>query len=220
MRKPHRALDDGITACLPRPVASRRRLRLVVLLLLDLSCLLLIWTYDSLLTGLAHRFHVEDPLVPCDAIVVLLSGWPDRPEKAAELYGHGLAPLILLGQTKRVPDDGTAYNRHILMQNGVPAEAIRILPGAVVKSTHDEALRVRDYVQTHAVRRIIVVTTAYHTARTRWTFRRVLQDLGTEVRMAASSDLRFTEADWYMRGEGIKQYLSEALKTAYYRLVY
>jgi uncharacterized SAM-binding protein YcdF (DUF218 family) len=106
------------------------------------------------------------------------------------------------------------------MRNGVPAEAIRILPGGSVKSTHDEALRVLGYVRTHRVRRITVVTTAYHNARTRWTFLRVLHGSGVDVRMTASQDPRFTEADWYVRDEGIRAYLSEVLKICYYRLVY
>ncbi len=54
----------------------------------------------------------------------------------------------------------------------------------------------------------------------RWTFRKVLSGLGVDVRVVASQDPRFTEADWYTKDDGIKEYLSEALKTFYYRLVY
>ncbi len=210
----------GITTCRSRPVALRRRLLVGVLLLLAVDSLYLILTYSPVLTWFAYRFRIDDPLVQSDAVVVMLGGPVDRPMRAAELYGRSLAPIVLMGRTERAPIDETEIHRQALMQCGVPADAIKILPGGVVRSTHDEAVRVRDYVRTHSVRRIIVVTSAYHTARTYWAFRKVLRAQGIEVCMAASEDPRFTESDWYTRDDGIKQYLSEALKTIYYRLAY
>ncbi len=64
-----------------------------------------------------------------------------------------------------------------------------------------------------------MVTSAFHTARTRWTFRRVLRGTGVEVRVAASEG-GLDETNWYRSEVGIKLYLLEALKTVYYRLRY
>jgi len=182
--------------------------------------LYLVLTCEPLLVWFAFRFRSEDPPARSDAVVILLGGHADRTAKAAELHRRGLAPAILLARTARDPFDGTAYYQQTLVRDGVPTEAIEILPGPVVGSTHDEAVRVLDYVRTHPVRRITVVTTAYHTARARWTFRRVLRGIGVDVRMVASEDPLFAEGDWFVREGGIRQYLSEALKTAYYRLAY
>ena len=198
----------------------RRRLLIGGLLLLGVDCLYLILTYEPLLIWYAHRFRVEDPLAPANAIVMLLGGPIDRPAKVAELYRQGWAPIILMGRTEPVPVDETEINRQALLHQGIPAEVIQILPGAAVKGTHSEALRVRDYVRTHTVRRIIVVTTAYHTARTYWTFRKALRGSGVDIRMAASEDPRWTEANWHATDDGIKEYLLETLKTFYYRVVY
>jgi uncharacterized SAM-binding protein YcdF (DUF218 family) len=190
------------------------------LLLLGVDCLYLVLTYEPVLIWFASQFRMEDPLVSSDAIVILLGSAGDRATRAAELYHQGLAPVILMGQTARIPFDETERNRQVLIRSGVPPDAIRILSSEEVKNTHDEALRIRDHVQAHPVRRITVVTTAYHTARTRWTFRKALRGSGVEVRMAASRDPALTEANWYDNNYGIETYMMEFLKNVYYRVVY
>ncbi len=215
-----RILKNGGAAWISLPIVLRRRLAVGGLLLLGVDCFYLILTSEPLLTWFAYRFRFEDAPVQSDAIVVLLGGPHDRPTKAAELYRQGMAPVILMGRTEEAPIDETETHRRALMRSGVPSDAIKILPGGAVKNTYDEALRVRDYVRTHPVRRVIIVTTAYHTARARWTFRKVLRGLPVGIRMAASQDPRFTEADWYTRDDGINEYMSEAMKTIYYRLAH
>lgn len=197
----------------------RRRLFVVLVLLLGFDCLYLVLTCDPFLIWFASRFRVEDPLLPSDAIVMLLGGPWDRPGKAAELYRRGLAPVILMGDTGRASGEA-AYHRQLLIREGVSAASIETLPGESIESTYDEAIRVREYVRNHPIRRITVVTSAYHTARARWTFRKVLDGSGVEIRMAASQNPRFTEANWHLSDSGLKLYLGEAIKTLYYRLVY
>ena len=215
MAASHEAFKNAVAQWRSLPILFRRRFVIGGLLLAVVELLAL--THEPLLTWFAYLFRVQEPLVRSDAIVILLGNSYDRSSKAAELYRQGLAPIILMGPA---PISELENQRLVLMQGGVPADAILILPGDLVKNTHDEAIRVRDYVRCHPVQRIIVVTTAYHTSRTRWTFRKVLSGLDADVRMAASQDRRFTESDWYTREDGIKQYMSEALKAVYYRLRY
>lgn len=165
-----------------------------------------------LLVGFARLFRVDDP-ASSDALVVLTGGEFDRARKAAELYRLGLAPVILIGS-----DADTKTNINDLIIAGVPAEAIQTI--GEVANTHDEAIRIRDYARAHSLRRITVVTTAYHTARARWTFRKALRGLEVEVHMAASRDARFDEATWYRSVAGRRFYLAEVLKTMYYRMTY
>jgi uncharacterized SAM-binding protein YcdF (DUF218 family) len=218
MIKIHKIFRTRIVSWKSLPVMLRRQLFMGGLLLVGAN--LLVLNHERLLIWFAYRFRVQDPLVQSDAIVVLLGSPSDRSARAAELFRQGLAPIILIGRSERFPVGGTEYSRKILMQNGVPAEAIRILPGAVVESTHDEALRVRDYVRDHPVRRLTVVTTAFHTARARWTFQTVFAGSGVDIRMVASQNHVFTEHNWYTSALGIKLYLLEALKTISYRLAY
>lgn len=209
----------------PAPGAPRRRrsLRWSVRLgaVAGLMALVLALSYRPLLVGYARLFRVHDP-APSGAIVVLQGQWTVRPVTAAGLYRAGLAPVVLMGATDPVPYPDlceSALNRRVLIRAGVPPGAIRVLPGPVT-STSDEALRVRDYLRTHPMRRITVVTTAFHAARARWIFRRVLRGMGVEVRVAAARDPRFDESDWYRSALGRSCYLSEAPKVLYYRLRY
>lgn len=210
---------------MPRATRPRwRRMRRRALWLGGVSLVLagLVLAHRPLLTAFAWQFRVDDP-VPGDAIVVLLGGPSHRPSLAAELYSLHIAPAILMGSSK---DDSalgfseTSLSREAMIRQGVPADAIHLLPG-IVTSTREEACAVRDYIRAHpGVRRITIVTTAFHTARARWIFRRVLRGLDVQIHMAAARQPEFDERDWFTKDEGMVVYFSEAIKTVYYRLVY
>jgi uncharacterized SAM-binding protein YcdF (DUF218 family) len=221
MNSPYRLAPGPM---MPKPLSpgSRRLRRLLiratVVALLGVALLML---HRNLLVGYAFLFRVNDP-APSDAIVMLLGGLNHRPVEAAELYKSGLAPVILLGSSLDTPELGvseTQASLGILIRLGVPPEAIHVLPGTVT-STREEALRVREYARAHGLRRITVVTTAFHTARARWIFRKMLRGLEIDLRMAAAREPAFDESDWYKTDEGEVAYVSETLKTLYYWIAY
>jgi uncharacterized SAM-binding protein YcdF (DUF218 family) len=110
------------------------------------------------------------------------------------------------------PNDADVAVR-ILQHQGVPDSAIIMLriPGGVT-STQDEGRVLRDYLQTHPAQRVIVVTSAYHTRRARWTLRRELRGVEADLRMAAAEDDRFDASNWWTREAGFLAYVSEMLK--------
>lgn len=174
------------------------------------------------LRAYAGWFRVDDP-APADAIVLLLGGESNRPERAAELFREGIAPVILLGDSGRFGKSQrseTGETVRILIAEGVPAEAIRVLPPPVVTSTFMEARAVRNYAVEHSLKRIVVVTTTFHTRRARWIFRRTLKGLPIDVRAAAARHPQFDESDWFHTDEGLVTYLDESIKTIYYWIVY
>jgi len=176
----------------------------------------------SALRGYARLFRANDP-APADAIVLLLGGMSGRPERAAELYRQGYAPRILIGESGTIGRSSlneSKDTRRILIEEGVPASAITILPPPVVTSTFMEAAAVRRYAETHPLRRIIVVTTAFHTRRGRWIFGKVLSGTGIDIRAAAARHPLFDESDWYRSDEGLVTYLNETIKTLYYWVAY
>ena len=131
------------------------------------------------------------------------------------LYREGMAPVILVSASQPDPYPDlceSAMNRRALLRAGVPADRIVILP-KISTSTREEALQVRDYIRTHGLRRIIVVTTAFHTSRARWIFEKVLQGMDVEVRAAAAEDPRFNESNWYTN-RGLLDYVQEAISRA------
>jgi uncharacterized SAM-binding protein YcdF (DUF218 family) len=177
--------------------------------------------HRPILVGFANLFRVDDP-VPSDAIVLLLGGSDHRAPKAAELYSRHLAPRILLARSHWTSEpelSDTETCRRVLQRRGVPSPAIEILDG-VGMSTFAEAGLVRDYCRVHRLKRILVVTTAFHTARARWVFQRVLRGTGVDIHLAAADHPIFTEDDWYTKDEGLVAYFNESIKALFYRLAY
>lgn len=203
----------------PRRKRWRRRFARAALALATLA--LVAAFHRPILEGFAGLFRVDDP-APSDAIVELLGGSDHRAKHAADMYRRGIAPIVLIGTS--TADAEAHFNETNLavvemVRLGVPRRAIIVLPG-LVTSTRHEAERVAEYAREHTVRRITVVTTAFHTARARWIFRKVMRGAGIEVRMAAATHPQFRERDWFRTDEGLVTYFSEALKMFYYRIRY
>src|SRR5688572_27901378 len=87
----------------------------------------------------ARALIVSAPLASADAIVVLSgsSAYPERTQKAAELYRDGRAPLVLLTDDHTRGGSSSAQQRNPffverateeLLTGGVPAEKLYIVP--------------------------------------------------------------------------------------------
>jgi uncharacterized SAM-binding protein YcdF (DUF218 family) len=179
-----------------------------VVLLLGLTVVLL---HRPILRGVAGALVVEDAAAPVD-FVFLLNGRPSaRPFHAATLYHRGLAPRVVLAQVSRNPaeslgicDDQTAAALAVLRRLHVPDSAVTVLstPRGVT-STQEEAHALRAYLQRNPADRILVVTSGYHTRRTRWWLRRELGDMPVRLLMWPVRDTRFDESDWWTTEEGL-----------------
>ncbi|MBI4540176.1 MAG: YdcF family protein [Gemmatimonadetes bacterium] len=176
------------------------------------------------LAGLGRFLTVEDRLSPADLIYLLNGGLYTRPFYAKLLHGAGLAPRIA---TARLPDpptvtlgiqpNSTDVAVRLLKELGVPDSAITVLTvPAGVTSTADEAQALRAFVDGGGVRRIIVVTSGYHTRRARWIFRKVFAGLPVEILMAPAANGQFDESNWWKSEQGLIAYVNEYLKIAHY----
>lgn len=205
----------------PRSPLARHLRRAAKVLVGLLVALGVLWYFHaSILTGAAYLFREDNP-APSDAIVVLLGGIDGRPQHAAELYRRGIAPRILLGFDGVNPRIGASESyiyRDLMVERGVPRDAVIIVPEPLVSSTKDESDAISGYIRAHPMRRITVATTAFHTRRSRWIFRRALKGLAIDVRAAAADDPRFTERSWWKSDEGLVTYVNEAIKLLYYYL--
>jgi len=119
---------------------------------------------------------VADPLVPSDAIFVLDGGTPARELEAAALYHRRLAPRVVITRA-REPLAGVARNlagersaqEHsawVLERVHVPATAIVRLT-TVVENTEEELQADYAHARERGLRRVIIVTSPYHTRRVR-----------------------------------------------------
>jgi uncharacterized SAM-binding protein YcdF (DUF218 family) len=146
-----------------------------------------------------------------------------------ELYRERQAPLIVLspGRLDRVEIDLRARGirwpteaelaRDAILQMGTAADAVRIMPGNL-DNTAQEAEALRQLASETGWRRVIVVTSRYHTRRTHFAFRREFSGSPVDVIVRAS---RFDESDpprwWRHRGD-IRFVVSELPKVLLYGL--
>jgi uncharacterized SAM-binding protein YcdF (DUF218 family) len=167
-----------------------------------------------------------------DAIVVLAgsSTYVERTQHAAQLFNQGRAPRIILTNDNIRSGWSVEEQRNPLFveratqelkRQGVPADKIEILPLSV-SSTHDEALRIRDYTRERGWHSILVVTSAYQARRASWTLRRVFA--GTDVTIgldaAAPGQQSPRPATWWLNRLGWKLVAGEYVKIIYYRIKY
>jgi uncharacterized SAM-binding protein YcdF (DUF218 family) len=192
-------------------------------------CVLLIAGYvcrAPLLRGVASAWIVNEPLAKADVIVVLGGGPATRPFEAAKLYHQGLASRILVMQPKPGPASALGLipseaelTRQILINQGVPASALRILQNEVT-SSYEESMVFRDWVKTNSIKSVIIPTDIFHTRRVRWLYRKELKSTGIKVSVDAVPVREYTARDWWRSEQGVVAFQNEVLKFAYYRLKY
>lgn len=186
---------------------------------------LLVWIL--LAPFLANLLIVEKPLEKADAIWVLggSSTYIERDQKAAELYKQGVAPKIIVvndgvmsgwnqNEQRNIPIE--ELSKRELIAQGVPISAIEVLP-KLVDSTKDEADLLVETAQTRQLKSVLLVTSAYHSRRTLWTFERVVLKNNLSIKIGLKTPSKttslFSPSDWTFIGK-------EYVKMLYYWLFY
>jgi len=147
----------------------------------------------------------EDPLQNAAAIAVLSGRMPDRALEAARVYKQGYAPQVWLTHSTEpratlaklsVPYQGEdTYDKLILIHEGVPESAIRILEPPIV-NTADEMATIGQALSSANPRRVILVTSKVHTRRTR-TLWKLLSAANGEAIVHGVSDDPFDADHWW-----------------------
>jgi uncharacterized SAM-binding protein YcdF (DUF218 family) len=105
-----------------------------------------------------------------DVIVLLGGGSGERPVRAAELFRAGAAARILVSGAGDA--DG---NRLLLMHRGVPAAAISLEPDS--RTTRENAQLSIPMLRSMGAKKVIIVTSWYHSRRALRCFRHYAPDL-------------------------------------------
>jgi uncharacterized SAM-binding protein YcdF (DUF218 family) len=181
----------------------------------------------------AGRFLIRtDPVEQADAIFVLAGARVERWLESVELYRERRAPLVILspGRLERAEIDLRAKGvrlptevevaRDAMVQLGVPADAVRILPGSLDNTAQEAEALHRFWLDTGASRpqRLIVVTSGYHTRRTGFAFRREFKGAPVQLIIRAS---RFDDSNpprWWRHRADIRFVTSELQKLLLYGL--
>jgi uncharacterized SAM-binding protein YcdF (DUF218 family) len=210
---------------------KNRLFRNAALVLLGTAGLLLLLR-KPILGGVGNFLVVSDPLEKADAIAVLSGNGAVRGAKAAELYQQMWAPKILLTKEGfpyselewrrygvQVPETDTA-TFELLKFLGVPGSKMEVLDG-YNESTFQEAGRYLNYARSRGLKRLIIVTSNFHTRRSRMTFRRVFRGSGITVAIqAAPPAWDFEPSGWWTRRLDVKNLLLEYQKLIFYYLRY
>lgn len=113
---------------------------------------------------------VDSGSVQADVIVVLGGAPHDRAERAADLFKEGAAPRVLISG---IGDD--RRNKRILLQAGVPAEAIQVESESF--TTRENAQFTIPMLRALGAKRVIIVTSWFHSRRALRTFRHYARDI-------------------------------------------
>jgi uncharacterized SAM-binding protein YcdF (DUF218 family) len=183
---------------------------------------------------IAENLIVEKPLTRADAILVLSgsSVYLERTEKAAELYKQGIAPRVFLtddgerGGWSRAERKNFQYvelARNVLIEKGVPSEAIEILPDEI-DGTKSEAVAMQKKARESNLKSILLVTSAYHTRRTLQAFEKTFADENLNVEIgieyAPTGKQTPSPSQWWMTFKGWRFVAGEYVKSLYYWLYY
>jgi uncharacterized SAM-binding protein YcdF (DUF218 family) len=212
----------------PSELWRNRRVRRTLLLA---SMLLVVW---SLLAWVAARWLIVSEELPhADAMVVLAgsAAYTERTQRAAELFHEGRAPKIILtndniqsgwsNELERNPFFIERAAWELEGRGSVPESSIEMLQ-PTVSSTFDEAVLLREYAVSHGLRSILIVTSAYHSRRALWIFRKVFEGSGISIGITTVAPGQQTPipATWWLHLRGWRVVAGEYLKLFYYWVRY
>jgi uncharacterized SAM-binding protein YcdF (DUF218 family) len=171
------------------------------------------------LFGVGRWLVVEDPLEKAQGIAVLSGAMPVRAVEAAKLFREGYAPEIWLTRcvepaasmkAMNIPYVGEDfYNLRVLVHEGVPPDAIRVLSTPIV-NTADEVNAIVEELAPGKNLPVIIVTSKAHTRRARTLWRRLTASRGRAIVRGASGD-SFDGTHWWRNSTDALDVVREVL---------
>lgn len=182
-------------------------------------------TMSGIFGGLGLFFLWQPIVVPSseipstDAMVVLGGGRGYRVEGAVAQYAqYQLSTIFLTGGGMFYGKADAHHMRDYAMSMGVPADIMHALDQS--QSTMDDAVHLRRYVTNHGmgIQRLLIVTSRFHTGRSKWVFDRVFEGSGIELYVLGVDDGVDYNA-WWTDRDMAEIVLLEKARFLLYRLV-
>lgn len=194
------ALEQPIGPSVARPVGKRRSRLLALALTALVLILILLALRQRVLEGLGEFLVVSDPPRHADLIYVFAGDfWGSRVLLGASLGAQGWAPKVMLsgglysgGGYVNVYQSDLAVD--FAVQHGYPRSLFVSVP-LEVPSTIDEARAMGPIFHRFGARRVILVTSNFHSRRAAQVFRLFLPEF--EFQMQGSSDHTFDPDAWW-----------------------
>ena len=135
--------------------------------------------------------------------------------KAAQLAQAGYAPYVLVSGPLSLLGHESDTTIEYARRHGFPVSLFRPLPNTT-DSTRAEVAFIGQYLRAHAIRKILLVTSNFHTSRAAWLMRH--ENPGLVVDAVPAPDPYFAPGNWWNSRNGRKTFLLEWLKTVATRL--
>jgi uncharacterized SAM-binding protein YcdF (DUF218 family) len=176
----------------------------------------------AILIGVAHVLVAEEPPRPAEVMVVSIASSKAAPLEAAYLYQQRISARVMLftWESESIDDMirqlGIAYPsptelaRMILIQRGVPAGAIEVLPD-LVDGTETEIAAVAAFARQRMPASLLFITARSHTARVRWLLRRRISP-STRFSVTSSRFDNFAVESWWQNRAQSRAVMSEYLR--------
>jgi uncharacterized SAM-binding protein YcdF (DUF218 family) len=159
----------------------------------------------------AGEFWIVDDAPESSDVIIVLSGDnydAVRAARAAALFRAGMAPhVVATGRSLRSYATTTDLMKRDLVDHGVPAAAILPLTHRA-DDTREEAVAVSEFVASHHWKKILLVTSNYHTRRSEYIYERTLPP-GTQLRVISAPDIEYDPQSWWRTREGLKIFFHE-----------
>jgi uncharacterized SAM-binding protein YcdF (DUF218 family) len=164
----------------------------------------------------------QDAPEKADLMVVLSGSAFDRGNEGARLYKEGYAKhivcpggnleelFLILGDTLYESD---LCKRNII-RNGVADSLVTAIHYGT--STREEADTILSYCKEHQIKKIIVVTTLFHTRRAGNVYKKRFAAQGITVLMRGAHASGYDENHWWQNEYGLINLNNEYMKTLYY----
>jgi uncharacterized SAM-binding protein YcdF (DUF218 family) len=169
--------------------------------------------------GAGRWLEREDPLAHADVIFVLSGGLPQRALEGSKVYAMGYAPEVWLSRPDGPADELAKlgirfsneedYNRQVLIHEGVPENAIHVLPVPVV-NTEEELDEVGSEMRRNGKKTIILVTSPQHTRRV-WTIWQKVVGSDAKPMVRAAHDDPFDADHWWRNTRDVFSVVRETL---------
>lgn len=160
----------------------------------------------------AGEFWIVDDAPEASDVIIVLSGDnydAVRAARAAALFRAGLSPhVVATGRALRSYATTTDLMKRDLVDHGVPAPAIIPLTHHA-DGTREEAVAVSEFVASHGWKKVLLVTSNYHTRRSEYVYERTLPP-GTQLRVISAPDTEYDPQSWWRTRAGVRLFLHEA----------
>lgn len=186
--------------------------RIIVVVLFILLTLIGVFSLfrEELLMPVITNLVRGDELTKAD-LIVALGGETFRKKEAQKLFKEGYAKKILFTGFDIERED---YKRYGFKDNEY------VYPVKTAFNTYEEAFFVKEVAKKYNFKRIIVVTAFYHSRRTSYIFKKLLENEGVKVMVYPVFYKDFELKNWWKNRYLFKVVIIEWLGLLYYHLEY